>query len=314
VIFGHLDPENRTDCSDCVEALRSMRRNLGQVIRHCYFKLSLEDCSSVFKEMITEEGICETFNGFDIYRQENDRPDSDQNFDWTIDDGYRNSSIDFEVFPRRATKTGLILSLQLSYRKVRNDGGMCKDPIKGFKVYIHLPNEEPQISKNYYLAQYEHETQFSVDPKVITTAPEVRTFPISKRQCYFSNERYLRFFKFYTQNNCENECAANMTLSRCGCLRFNMPVVPGVKLCGIGHIKCYLQVIGEMVEQKVDQSHPSECDCLPTCNSITYDIETKRTALSSEAQIHIADDFNNLKKYKCWDTDFELDFDSEDER
>jgi D-serine dehydratase len=52
-----------------------------------------------------------------------------------------------------------------------------------------------------------------IEPKMIVTAPELRNLPVSKRQCYFNNERYLRFFRYYTQNNCETECLANIVMS-----------------------------------------------------------------------------------------------------
>lgn len=44
-----------------------------------------------------------------------------------------------------------------------------------------------------------------------------------RRQCYFDEERHLKFFKVYSETNCELECIANYTLSICGCVKFSMP-------------------------------------------------------------------------------------------
>lgn len=45
----------------------------------------------------------------------------------------------------------------------------------------------------------------------------------SRRNCYFENERYLRYFRAYNQFNCELECWANVSLKYCGCVKFSMP-------------------------------------------------------------------------------------------
>lgn len=46
---------------------------------------------------------------------------------------------------------------------------------------------------------------------------------ISRRQCFFNKERALRFYKVYSQKNCEMECIANFTFAKCGCVKFSMP-------------------------------------------------------------------------------------------
>jgi acid-sensing ion channel, other len=216
VMFGDLDPENITHCDYCIAHLRFMMPDIYQLLDSCYYNYIDEPCSEMFKEVITEEGICHTFNQISVYRQQNEKI---QNPEWTLDDGYMNDT--GEISPRRGSRMGLNLSVLLSNKLL--DGGICKDPVQGHKIYIHLPNERPQVLKHYYLAPYQQEVHFFIDPKVIITAPELREFSVSKRQCYFGNERYLRFFKNYTQNNCEEECVANLTLSKCDCLRFHMP-------------------------------------------------------------------------------------------
>jgi acid-sensing ion channel, other len=101
--------------------------------------------------------------------------------------------------------------------------GICKDAIQGFNIYLHLPSEAPQISKQFFTMAFYHHTQVMINPVVYLSDPELRNFPVEKRQCFFSDERYLRFFKNYTKNNCEIECLVNLTLNKCGCLMFHMP-------------------------------------------------------------------------------------------
>ena len=44
---------------------------------------------------------------------------------------------------------------------------------------------------------------------------------VYSRQCYFENERPLRFFTTYTTKNYLEECHSNISLQRCGCVEFN---------------------------------------------------------------------------------------------
>jgi acid-sensing ion channel, other len=218
-MFAGVDPENRTNCEKCVSILRELMQDIDRMMDYCVYKSKSRICSKIFKDVMTEEGNCFTFNGFHVFRKHDGKPFNDTK-EWSLDDGYRNGTTRTSVFPRTGTKSGL--TIQMSMLKDRDDG-LCKGPFRGFKLYVHLPNESPLMAKHSYLVPYKQYVQFLVDPKVITTSPEIRNFPVRKRQCYFSNERYLRFFKYYTQNNCEAECVANLTLSECHCLRFHLP-------------------------------------------------------------------------------------------
>jgi acid-sensing ion channel, other len=173
----------------------------------------------MFRKEITEDGVCFTFNGLDVYRNDHDAKD-EVSEEWALEDGYRNSTVGQNVYPRPGSRFPLIVTIAVNKEM---NSALCKGPIEGYKVYLHLPNEVPQISKHFYMVPYKQTMKFSITPKMITTAVELRELSAEKRQCFFSDERFLRFFRYYTQNNCELECTANLTLSECGCLRFNMP-------------------------------------------------------------------------------------------
>jgi acid-sensing ion channel, other len=178
--------------------------------------IGIENCLKMLKQVVTESGVCFVYNSYEIYRYNDETNDGD----WTLEGGYRNSTDDNDIHPRRGSKSTLKLEMIVGQKMV---DGICKDAIQGFKIYLHLPNEAPQISKHFFMMPYYYHTQVMIIPKVYRTDPELRNFPVEKRQCFFSDERYLRFFKHYTKNNCEIECLVNLTLSRCGCLMFHMP-------------------------------------------------------------------------------------------
>lgn len=90
---------------------------------------------------------------------------------------------------------------------------VCRGPVQGFKVLLHSPGDIPRISKKYIRVPLRQEVVVSVKPNMITTSEGLVDYSPEKRQCYFEHEGNLKFFKVYTQSNCEIECLANFTLS-----------------------------------------------------------------------------------------------------
>lgn len=147
------------------------------------------------------------------------------------------------LYPYRVFGTGRLSSFLVTLRLHEFDY-LCSGAIQGFKVtfnvnwfksncwnntYVELeyefqpPNEEPQFVKNYFYVSPNRGVLFKVTPKLIITSLNLNTYSPSVRRCYFNSERQLRFYKQYTQKNCETECLANLTLAECGCVKFAMP-------------------------------------------------------------------------------------------
>lgn len=91
-----------------------------------------------------------------------------------------------------------------------------------------------------------------------------------RRQCYFQDERYLRYFKVYTQSNCELECLTNYTLHKCGCVKFYMPRNSSTPVCGLGMYNCYKSAEHELIFKEVNSSIIANCKCLLACTMIDY--------------------------------------------
>ncbi|KAJ8927289.1 hypothetical protein NQ314_020292 [Rhamnusium bicolor] len=90
-------------------------------------------------------------------------------------------------------------------------------------VLLHHPAEIPRVSRHYFRAPLNQEVVVSITPDMMTTSPGLEEYDPHRRQCYFPKEKYLTFFQYYTQQNCEVECLTNYTLSRCGCVAYHMP-------------------------------------------------------------------------------------------
>lgn len=91
------------------------------------------------------------------------------------------------------------------------------------QVGVHNPVETEAASLTSVYAKTDHITEISVIPKQQITSDELQYWPPAKRGCYYSNERQLQFFQFYTRRNCDLECETNITLFFCGCVAFYQP-------------------------------------------------------------------------------------------
>lgn len=201
---------------------------------------------------------------------------------WTLQEGY--SVSDSETYPRRVlgpgARAGLNIVLKLSDPDLDY---ICRGPVQGFKVILHTPSEVPRASKHFFRVPLRQEVVVSVKPNMITTSPGLANYEPNRRQCYFNDERDLRFFKVYTQSNCELECLANFTLQQCDCVKFSMPRDNDAKICGQSDVVCYDKAEDDLLADDLKKSlktHSEEnkrgttdCNCLPSCTSINYDAE-----------------------------------------
>lgn len=117
-------------------------------------------------------------------------------------------------------------ALSIVLRMYENDFDyICRGSIIGFKVAIHLTGDLPSIlSSNHFVrVPINQETLITFQPEVMRTADSLQRYSPTDRGCYYSNEGTLKYFKEYTQRNCELECLTDHTLNNCGCVKFSMP-------------------------------------------------------------------------------------------
>lgn len=229
--------------------------------------------------------------------------DNEEAKHWNLEDGYDDSVVtEGEQYPYRVfgagARAGLFVLLRLYEKDLEY---LCRGPVQGFKILLHTPGEIPQVSKHYFRVPLLQEVLVSVKPNMITTSDGLRHYEPNRRQCYFNSERQLRFFKVYTQRNCELECLSNYTRNYCGCVKFSLPrktandsfqlfilylfylnAISGdvdTPICGAAKIKCYNEAEDKLLEKDFKeglsdiQAVRKGCNCLPACTSITYDAE-----------------------------------------
>ena len=214
----------------------------------CVYSRNYYYCHHIQRYLLTEEGICYQFNGLDPvnwYREKKFFNENIYNFTYefenTFDGEKPHLAVDAEtqnvwnsdsvnisdidsVYPKRTiwagVKSGYINCVQV--RKSDFDY-LCKDGMQGHKIALVSPDEVPAIIDNFIYLPNDREIVLTVTPQYIFPSKNIEKYDPEIRQCYFDYERYLRFFKYYNQRNCELECLTNFTVAECGCTNFYMP-------------------------------------------------------------------------------------------
>ena len=142
---------------------------------------------------------------------------------WSLENGYekRFNSHEYPIRPFESGRKGA-LELVLSNEMQNHDDVFCNGIRQGFIVFLTPPDESIEF-RPFLQTEFSDNTIITVTPKITTTSKELRSYKPAQRGCFFNSERQLRFFKSYTDVNCNVECSANLTKRVCGCVGFSMP-------------------------------------------------------------------------------------------
>ncbi|KAF5270643.1 hypothetical protein FQA39_LY01381 [Lamprigera yunnana] len=275
---------------DALEFLTKVAPTFDDVLWQCKWLNLNRTCSELLTPVITEEGICFTFNMLDreelftkdVFHQGNFSQSGMKSIGWTLENGYPDSE-GLETFPNRAVASGQQACLSLLMHLFEPDlDYLCKGAIQGFKILLHSPAETPRVSEQYFRASLNQEVVVTIKPDRMTTSDGLRGYTPESRQCYFANERFLKYYRIYTQKNCEVECLTNITLQLCNCVAFYMPHESSTKICGSGSALCMKEANAEMFNKEIkvglekNKYAKERCNCLPSCSSLTYNAESSQ--------------------------------------
>ncbi|CAH1154734.1 unnamed protein product [Phaedon cochleariae] len=288
--YMDLLPPNKTFTDDFFDSLDYLNPSFSDVFAVCRFMGKDEDCRDLFVPIVVDEGICYTFNMLnkeDIYKDDvyyySDYLQNMDHTNWTINDGYPKGTGQ-NVYPRRALLSGAdnALEIYLLQGTLETDY-LCLQDTKGFSVLLHSPHTIPQLKKNFFSVPLDTAVQAIVKPGMMTTSKEVKNYKTKDRKCYFTDERFLKYFEIYTPENCQLECLTNQTLEMCNCVNYFMPRHNTTNICGNVMTDCmekaeFLMKTREIESQlSEDYPTPNSCNCMPICTSLSYQSETSRT-------------------------------------
>ncbi|XP_055844560.1 pickpocket protein 28-like isoform X2 [Episyrphus balteatus] len=294
--FFNYQPHSAfTKSSDLIKAMLTVAPTLDETLSGCswkkYNERVNESCQALFDTILTNEGICFTFNSLKskYYSPEllkirkadfiGTRFENNEEIKWDLENGY-DPKANEDAFPYRVLDAGDVQSLVATLAdRIEDKQEICRNYVQGFKILFHTPGDDVQIlSKNYVSVPLDQSVSITITPKVVTS-DDLRHYTPEERQCYYQNEPKLMYFTVYTQANCELEWLNNATLLECGCIKIGMPRNTTHRVCGYENGYCVDLVTSHhstlAFRREKNMELESENYCLPTCFSIEYNAEIK---------------------------------------
>ncbi|KAF5291401.1 hypothetical protein FQR65_LT01711 [Abscondita terminalis] len=293
-LFSELNDTVVDDGS--INFLLDLVPNFEESVMDCSYNEG--DCehstSNIFMPVLTSGAVCYSFNMMDwtnIFRNDTDLKYYEQlninhapSSDWNTENGYADFS---QTYPRRTSTIGTNGGFQIILKSIIKDASYnCGDTLKGFKVMIHNPSEIARFHQHYFWLPLDQLVSVAIKPNMITTYADLKSYKPRDRLCYFQDEVYLRYFKIYNQRNCMLECLTNYTLAKCKCVSFYMPRTSDIPICGPERMECAELANSDFNQMKssrrkgVDSREVliqnDHCNCMPSCFSLRYDLETSQ--------------------------------------
>lgn len=145
----------------------------------------------------------------------------------------------------------------------------------GVRMLIHDGRDFPSDTAIEKLLPIGFETFTRVTGEETTCSGDVMGLSWEDRNCVFSNERELRSFDDYRENNCDIECRMLKIVSRCDCVPFLYPNADGGQVCNFTKIPCLIENFDFIYETNANISVGKiSCACPSNCNNFYYDVRT----------------------------------------
>ncbi|VEN48136.1 unnamed protein product, partial [Callosobruchus maculatus] len=208
---------------------RFLNESRPHILKYCEYLDQRQVCKDYFTPILTEEGVCYSFNILDKADMFRDNVEfilpsyhsATPVKHWDVEKGY--TAFEIDAYPRRALRVGQkhALSVMLKTKKEDAEYDRCANYESGYRINVHFPSVYPDVTQNYFAVPLGQLVSGLIIPEMIRTSEGVKRFHPKTRDCYFQSERPLQFFKVYSQTNCLMECKANYTLKICGCVGFH---------------------------------------------------------------------------------------------
>lgn len=150
------------------------------------------------------------------------------------------------------------------------------DTCKEATLTLHSPFELPNAFDSGSTCDFDYQkvVVVSIIPEVIFTDSSLRSIDPKKRNCFFDDEKELKYFKIYSKVNCEMECISELAMQKCKCTPFYFVRNESMPLCYLDDVKCLIW--------DVSPKSLRSCGCLERCNSVNYRFEIRSDRLSTD--------------------------------
>ncbi|ENN71763.1 hypothetical protein YQE_11583, partial [Dendroctonus ponderosae] len=175
----------------------------SDMLKSCQWGSQYVDCDEVFNNDLTDEGLCCSFNRLPpslIFRNLKDISILNQTFpnnvyDWNAEKGFEDAEYGEFTIPRRPLGAGAHLGLSVVLDAQVANYHCSSTRSIGFKVILANPIETPKMADFGFLISPGFETRVTIEPSVREATETLRDVAVQKRQCYFSNERPLQYYR-----------------------------------------------------------------------------------------------------------------------
>lgn len=249
---------------------------LKDVLANCKWRSKQYDCSDLFDEVLTDEGVCFSFNlqnASELYNEQfihehyhvtrHNKPSYYRNGRWNIppdvDDGE-----DDVVYPRRVYVGSEGLRFELILNKKDKDY-VCSGPVQSFKIQFSSFDNHPQMKRNFYRIPMSYDIVMSVHPNIMNSTDQlIQHYSKEKRQCINAekDDRHLLFFQKYTQRNCQLEALSRRQYWECNCVDYWLPREKNQTICRSADQLSCLENIESKAVLKVWNGSQVDFDCM----------------------------------------------------
>lgn len=151
---------------------------------------------------------------------------------------------------------------------------------------VHSPFEHPLSTYDFEFIEIGYgdhgmSIEVLITPEVIFSEEYLKEYPIEKRFCMFDGDRRMKFYKHYTQRNCEMDCMSGFVERYCNCTPFDVISSDDNQICSTKKIKCSEHA--RSMGRQVKDYFMNNCDCWPACNSVKYKIEVLSKELTNSS-------------------------------
>lgn len=164
---------------------------------------------------------------------------------------------------------------------------------------VHSPFEHPLSYKDYEFCEFSYGTALEVliEPEVIVSDEYLKHYSKEKRRCIFEDENEMKFYKIFTQKNCEMECLSALVIKACKCVPYFFISDGRTPICTIQDMECvrYWELWTLQKEEGYDLE--KLCNCFPPCNSIKYNFNIITKKLKNETNDEITITFKFKDSY-----------------
>ncbi|XP_036227734.2 pickpocket protein 28 [Bactrocera oleae] len=270
-----------TDWNNLTYFIHEISQPCSNMLLKCKYAGIIFNCTEIFRPLITDNGLCCTFNMIDpmfMFRNFNSKSFANVNYHypegyvpvhWSSEAGYPND-LPEKFIPMKSVGTGESVGLGLILDAESEEYYCSSSDSIGFKILLHNPLEVPNMHEIGLLLSPGLETKIRIQPEKVESETYLRFISKNARKCLFENEERLEMYTEYTQRNCGIECSAAVILENCGCLPHYVPKFFGNETtCSMSMYNC---VESTRLETMLIDNTRRDCSdvCMPSCNDLSY--------------------------------------------